>query len=112
MKGELSGDLEGGFSIVYLARVAVHPIGQAVHITLRERREVCTYGKEAPDETVCIFIASPFGSAVGVSVIEGSSTSLRVSTGVTDGGRIQELRAVITGNGFEEEREACAIVTF
>jgi len=39
MKGELSGDLEGGFTIEYLARVAVHPIGQAVHITLRERRE-------------------------------------------------------------------------
>ena len=104
-KGELSGDLEGGFSIVYLARVAVHPIGQAVHITLRERREVCTFGKEAPDETVCIFIASPFGSAVGMSIIEGSA-NLRVAAGVTDGGRIQELRAVITGNGFEEERDS------
>jgi len=111
MKGELSGDLGGCFSIVYLARVAVHPIGQAVHITLRERRKVCTFGEEAPNETVGVFIASPLGRAVGMSVIEGS-TSLRVSTGVTDGGRIQELRAVITGNGFDEEREACAIVTF
>jgi len=67
--------------------------------------------EEAPDETISVFIASSLASAVGVSVIEGSM-SLRVSTGVTDGGRIQELRAVITGNGFEEEREACTIVAF
>jgi len=96
---------------VYLARVAVHPIGQAVHITLRERRKVCTFGEEAPDETISVFIASSLASAVGMSVIEGSM-SLRVSTGVTDGDRIQELRAVITGNEFEAERESCTIVAF
>jgi len=91
MEGELSGDLEGGFSIVYLTRVAVHPIGQAVHISLRERREVCTFGQEAPNETVSVFIASPFGSAVRMSVI-ADSTSLRVSIGVTDGGTVSESK--------------------
>lgn len=35
MGGELSGDLEVGFTIMHLAGVAVNPIGQSVRITLK-----------------------------------------------------------------------------
>ena len=74
MEGELFGNLEGGFAIVNLARVAANPIVQAVHITLRQRSEVSTFGEEAPDETICGLIISSLGSAVEVSVIERRQT--------------------------------------
>ena len=82
--------MEGGFAIVYPAREAVNPIGQAVHITLRERREVCTFGEKVQDETISVFIALLSRRAVGVRAIEGG-VSLSVSAGVADGGRVGGL---------------------